>query len=146
MSIQTDTNLHNLGFLIGQWTTHGEVLATENEPAFSFEGTDTYEYVLDQRFILHTVDVMMGDQPVKALEMIHRETNSESTFILTSFDNSGTISTMAAQLNEDGKLLIAGNKMRAVLTPIEPNKMSGYWEKTEDNVNWKSWMTVELTR
>ncbi len=146
MSVQTDTNLNDLGFLIGQWTTEGEVHATDDAPSFSFRGTDTYEYILDQKFILHTVDVLMGNQHVKALEMIHRDKNAQTTFILTSFDNTGTISTMAAQLNEEGKLIMAGNKMRAVLTRSEPNKMTGYWEKSEDNMNWYSWMLVELTR
>jgi hypothetical protein len=146
MSIHTDANLNDLGFLIGQWTTEGEVHAEDDAPSFTFRGTDTYEYVLDQKFILHTVDVMMGNQHVKALEMIHNDKNTQGTFILTSFDNSGTISTMAAQLNEEGKLIMAGNKMRAVLTRSEPNKMTGDWEKSEDNVNWQSWMNVILTR
>ena len=146
MSIHSDTNLHELGFLIGHWTTEGEVQATDDSPAFSCIGTDTYEYVLDKKFILHEVDVMMGDQHVKAFEMIHRDKKSPATYIMTSFDNTGTISTMAAQLNEEGKLLIAGNKMRAILERNEPNKMTGHWEKSEDNVNWHPWMNIELTR
>ena len=88
----------------------------------------------------------MGSDKVEAFEMIYADARNTSTFIMTSFDNQGEISTMAAQATTDGKLLMAGHGKRAVLTRINGNMMSGFWERSEDNENWQLWMTLDLIR
>jgi hypothetical protein len=139
-------SLEDLQFLIGKWYTEGEVLATRDQPAASFRGTDTYEWVLDRKFIMHKVNVHFEAEKVEALELIHQDRKDPSTFILTSFDNRGTITTMAAQISGGERLLIAGNGMRAVLTIGEGDKMHAFWEKSEDNEHWNSWMKLELAK
>ena len=139
-------SLKDLEFLIGKWHTEGEVLATRDQPATTFRGTDTYEWVLGKKFIMHTVDVQMGDEKVEVIEMIHQDRKDPATYILTSFDSQGSITTMAAQLSGRDRLLIAGNGMRAVLTLEEDDKMRAYWEKSEDNAHWEAWMKLELVK
>jgi hypothetical protein len=121
--------LYPLSFLIGTWQTTGEIVATEEQPAISFHGTDTYEWVLDRKFIRHTVDIRMGEDEVKAIEMIYPDRNNATTFILTSYDNTGQIETMAAQISGD-RLLMAGNGKQAVLTWENPGRMSAFWNMT----------------
>ena len=146
MTDQPDSNLLQLEFIIGTWKTEGKVIANDFSPEMSFHGTDTYSWELGKKFILHKVDVMMGSDKVEAFEMIYADARNPSTFIMTSFDNQGEISTMAAQVTTDGKLLMAGHGKRAVLTRVDGNKMSGFWEKSEDNENWQLWMTLDLIK
>jgi hypothetical protein len=106
--------------LIGKWNTSGTVAASGTTPASTFEGTDTYEYVLDDQFILHTVDITMGRQHVKTLELIGIN-KEQQRFVLNAFDNSGTINAMTATLAND-VLHISDDNMRSRLTVNEPCK------------------------
>jgi hypothetical protein len=137
-------NIKQLDFLIGKWNTSGIVAASGTIPASTFEGTDTYEYVLDDQFILHTVDITMGRQNVKTLELIGIN-KEQQKFALNSFDNSGSMNTMTATLF-DSVLHISGENMRSRLNVTEPSrKMSAVWEKSTDDKNWEHWMNLELS-
>ena len=146
MNQEPDSKLEALEFLIGTWRTEGAMLTEDTHETIPFGGTDKYEWVLNKQFILHTVDIMMGEEKVEALEMIYSQPGYPSAFIMTSFDNQGEVSTMAAQLTEEGRFIGAGNKMRFILNVVGGDKMKGVWERSEDNVNWKLWMTIELRK
>jgi hypothetical protein len=136
--------IKQLDFLIGKWNTNGTVEATGTTPATTFKGTDTYEYVLDEQFILHTVDVLMGGQRVKTLELIGINKERQE-FVLNAFDNSGGTGKMTALL-VDGVLHISDENMRSRLTVVDPyRKMAAVWEKSADGKNWEHWMTLELS-
>ncbi len=56
--------------LIGAWRTEGEVLGEDGATGdVTFHGTDTYEW-LGRAFVVHRVDVTMGEDHVEAVELI----------------------------------------------------------------------------
>ncbi|MDQ4037211.1 MAG: hypothetical protein M3313_02380, partial [Actinomycetota bacterium] len=56
--------------LIGVWSADGEILDDRGEEVVQrVSGTDAYEW-LGASFVVHRVEVMMGDAEVRQLEMI----------------------------------------------------------------------------
>jgi hypothetical protein len=136
-----------LHWLIGEWKTTGEVFADDNNSSIEFSGTDTYEWILDNTFILHSVDVMMDNENVKALELIGEYDQSIKQYTLRSFDNSGNYAVMHAFLTGGNNLQITGEKIRAEMKVIENGKLiKASWEKSDDNNKWQPWMKLILSK
>ena len=53
-----------LGAVVGRWHTTGHVIA---DPPIPVVGTDVYEWLPGGQFLVHHVDVVIGDQPVQAI-------------------------------------------------------------------------------
>jgi hypothetical protein len=138
--------LKTLNFLIGNWYSEGEVSATSKEPVIKIKGTDKYEWVLDDSFILHSVDVIMGDEKIKVIEIIGYD-KGNNKYILRSFNNQGSITEMQAQLDTESVLLITGDKMRSKLSVhSDSNYMTAHWEKSEDGITWFPWMDMNFKK
>lgn len=136
--------LKALDFLIGKWTTEGEVMEPSSSQPVKIKGTDSYERALNGNFILHRVDVMMGDVRTEVLEMIGEYDKEENSYKMRSFDSEGAFTTMHASLNKN-MLEIDGGNMRAKLIKGQ-DSMNAHWEISEDGKNWKPWMVLKLTR
>lgn len=54
----------------GKWITEGQVLPTATSAGIEVKGTDTYEWLPGGFFMLHRVDVSIGDEKVQTLEII----------------------------------------------------------------------------
>ena len=65
-------SLSSFAGIIGNWKSSGEVLQPGVDPML-INGTDTYEWVLADFFILHRVNVMMGKEQVEVIELIGGE-------------------------------------------------------------------------
>lgn len=139
-------DLTSLSYLIGSWQTEGRVLTEGENPATHFSGTDTYEWILNDQFILHKVDVIMGNAKVEAVEFIGEYDKADHSVKMHSFDSKGNYSLMRGQLEESGVLKITGDKMRAVLKVVNDQEMNAAWEKSADNKSWSPWMELKLTR
>ena len=61
------------------------------------EGTDVYEWLPGGFFLVHHVDVVVGDQPVQAIEIIGR-----------AYDNLGNVTAMRARVDDDGVWTFTG--------------------------------------
>jgi hypothetical protein len=135
-----------LDFFIGKWKTQGVVLSTQGLPELNFKGTDAYEWVSGGFFMLHTVDVTMGDEHVESIEVIGFERESKN-YSLRSFDNNGNFLTMYGSFNDVGAFVVVGENMRSTLTVSQPGKvMSAVWERSEDGKTWLPWMSLTLTK
>jgi hypothetical protein len=139
-------DLTALSFLVGTWKTEGRVLADDETPATLFSGTDTYEWVLHNQFIVHKVDVTMGDTKVEAVEYIGEFDKTGQAVKLHSFDNQGNYTLMHGQLDKTRRLNITGDKMRATLSVVNEHEMQATWEKSADNKTWLPWMELKLTK
>ena len=135
-----------LSFLIGKWNTKGQIKAEGEMPAINIKGTDSYEWVLNGSFILHKVDVVMGEDRTEAFELIGEFDSISRTYKMRSFDNHGKFTTMEAIFDESGALHILGDIMRAKLSVYDSNNMSAQWEKLVDSKNWQSWMDLRFSK
>ncbi len=140
------SEMNKLGFLIGKWNTHGIMRATDESPELKINGTDTYEWVSNGFFILHTVNVMMGDQNVQAVEIIGFDDKLKK-YSMQSFDNAGEITFMNANFDNQNAFVLVGETTRAILTvDISVSEMKAFWEQSEDGKSWIPWMDINLTK
>jgi hypothetical protein len=73
--VNPDPALKHLELFVGKWNTQGEIKASPYGPAGKIIGTDTYEWLPGGFFLVHRVDVRIGDQKtsqLKLLAMMHR--------------------------------------------------------------------------
>jgi hypothetical protein len=129
---------------VGKWNTRGKTIATASEPAVEFSGTDIYAWIGRGFFLLHSVDVMMGDQPVIGVEIIRYDPSSR-TYQASFVDSRGNTSTSEVRYDKR-KWTVIGEAERFAGTFSEDwNTLSGRWER-KNGSRWEPWMDVTLTR
>ena len=140
------TTAHKLmGALEGRWRTQGQTVATKDAPSIKIEGTDTYEWLPGGFFMIHRVDVRMGTDDAKTLEVIGYDV-ATNTYLTTFFDNLGNTGSYRATVHGD-VWTFQGAADRATLTIRDRgNTMRAHWERTDDGVHWQDWMEISLTR
>jgi hypothetical protein len=103
MSASPDTTpspeLQRLGALVGRWRSEGHIVG---DPAVPITGTDSYEWLPGGFFLLHHVDVMIGDQQVQALELIGEHDPAIDSYTARAYDNLGNVTLMQAKVDEQG--------------------------------------------
>ena len=100
----TRTPDQRLGFIAGRWQTSGHVIG---EPAIPVVGTDIYELLPGGHFLVHHVDVTVGDLPVRAIEIIG-EPDGSGGYLARSFDSEGDTEVMRVTIDDDGVFRFAG--------------------------------------
>jgi hypothetical protein len=145
-----DQHLHRIA---GRWQTSGHVLG---EPAIPIMGTDTYEVFAGGYFIVHHVDVTVGDQQVRAIEIIG-EPDPNGGYLARSFDSAGNAELMHLTI-DDGVYRFAGGGdiapaaqptdaptalVRSTLTIADDRRsMRAAWERSDDGTTWQPWMNL----
>lgn len=150
-----DSRLHTIA---GRWQTSGHVI---DEPAIPVAGTDTYEVLPGGYFLVHHVDVSVGDKPVRAIEIIGEPDAVSGGFLARSFDDDGNTELMHVTIDDHGVFHFTGGaevasaartdastaRVRSTLTIAEDGQsMSALWERSEDGRNWQRWMDISFRR
>lgn len=139
--------LKQLDAIIGRWQSEGETVATESEPSFQIRGTDIYEWMPGGFFMIHHVDVKMGEEQVNSIELIGGNEEEHGGLPMRSFDNRGNFSVMYATVDSDGIWTFADESTRAHLTVSDHRQtMVAHWERSEDGSNWQPWMEMRFTK
>ncbi|PBQ33829.1 hypothetical protein CNR22_19265 [Sphingobacteriaceae bacterium] len=140
------SQLKKLNFLIGVWHTSGRILNAPSASANTIRGMDSYEWVSSGAFILHRVDVFMGEERTEAVEIIGYDENRKSYF-MKSFDSQGASLLMYATSEKPGVLVFGDKKMRATLKAGKASQsMKAIWEISENGKTWQPWMTLQLDK
>jgi hypothetical protein len=146
-----------LGAITGRWRTTGRVLG---DPELPVVGTDIYELRPGGYFLVHYVDVTVGDQEVRAIEVIG-EPNGIGGYLARSFDNDGNTEVMQLTI-DDGAFRFEGGsevataalpadsptrRVRSLLTvAADRASMHARWERSDDGNSWQPWMEIAFTR
>jgi len=139
--------LKRLDVLVGKWQSEGETTGSRDEPAVKIKGTDIYEWFDGDYFMIHHVDVLMGERQVKVIEMIGGYDVSSRTYPMRSFDSEGNFQTMQASVDEQGVWKFTGEKIRTTLVVADDGKtMTAKWERTDDGSTWQHWMDMKFTK
>jgi hypothetical protein len=110
-------------------------------------GTDRYEWLAGGFFLLHWVDVQIGDEKIEAIEIIGGYDAASGSYPMRSFDNGGNTATMYARVGEDGGWTFADESTRATLVVSDDrNAMTATWERCDDGTNWLPWMDMTFTK
>lgn len=129
---------HPLDLLVGQWNTTGRSVA--GEPTIAIKGTDKYEWLPGRKFLVHHVDVWMGEEKVNVLELIATE-----GLAMHSFANDGTHEVMRAVQNGERAWSFEGENARAHLTITDAQSMSARWERKEAD-SWTPWLEMQFAK
>ena len=131
--------------LIGKWKTDGRVLKTDKNPEMKITGTDTYETILDGFFILHTADVLMGNEKSQTYEIIgFDKTNDQAT--LQHYNNQGASGKMTGTL-KNGELKLNSDVLRFKgQFSDNDNQIIGTWEKLTDQKKWVEFIIMNFTK
>jgi hypothetical protein len=149
-----------LGALVGRWRSEGHIVG---DPAVPITGTDSYEWLPGGFFLLHRVDVVIGEQPVQALELIGEYDPATDAFLARAYDNLGNVTLMRAKVDEQGVWTFSGGSdvapvaqpsdaegggaVRSTLTiSADRSRMAARWERSDDGASWRPWMDMTFTR
>jgi hypothetical protein len=140
-------NLRPLEPLIGKWQSSGTIFDDHGSPVAKVSGTDEYEWMAGGRWIVHSVDVTMGDERTLAIEMIGSPTPDGTAFTMRAFDATGAFDTMTLTRVPDGSLRADGDGSRSTLVIGEDGgSMSARWEKRTTVGDWLHWMDMVFVR
>ena len=149
-----------LGALVGRWRSEGHIVGEVSVP---ITGTDTYEWLPGGFFLVHHVDVVIGDQQVQAIELIGEYDPTTDAFTARAYDNQGNVTIMQTRVDEQGVWRFTGGgdvaavarpasadasgAVRSTLT-ISPDRsgMTARWERSDDGASWQPWMDMTFTR
>ena len=159
MMVQGRTPDERLHAIAGRWKTAGHMIG---DPRVRVVGTDTYEVLPGGYFMVHHVDVTIGEQPVRAIEVIGESDAAGGGYVARSFDSEGNAELMRVTIDEDGVFHFAGGpdiaaaaqptdastaRVRSTLAVAEDRRsMSALWERSEDGITWHPWMDISFTR
>ena len=134
-----------LNQFLGLWNTEGKILSTATTPEVKIQGTDTYEWLPGEYFLLHKVNVFVGDDKNETFEVIGF--NKEiGKYTMQHYDNKGNSGLMIAS-HENGVWTFLGESLK--FTGGFKNhgqEFSGIWEKTSDDHRWIHFMDIKLTK
>jgi hypothetical protein len=144
--------------IAGRWRTSGHVIG---DPQVPVVGTDIYEVFPGGHFLVHHVDVTVGGQPVRAIEIIG-EPDGEGGYLGRSYDSDGNAEVMQLRIDDDGVFHFAGGgeiaqaaqphdtptaRVRSTLTVASDRaSMTALWERSEAGTGWQLWMDIAFTR
>ena len=100
-------------------------------------------------WVIHHVDVMVGDDHITVMEAIGDHDAETDTFAMHAFDGAGSYSTMRARLNGDGSWTFTGGAMRSRLQlGADGSAMAALWEREtgDEPSKWIRWMDMRFTR
>jgi hypothetical protein len=133
-----------LDAFIGTWHTTGNMKTSENEPDIVIDGSDSYEWMPGGYFVIHKVDVMMGQDRKECVEIIGYDAATNS-YPMHSYDHKGETSVMHAS-EHHGIWTFLSETMRFTGSfSKDGNTVSGIWENSVNDI-WEFLMDIKLTR
>jgi hypothetical protein len=137
---------HTLQPLIGTWQTRGEMLAEDGVTVVArIEGTDIYEWL--GPFVVHRVDVVIGDQRTRALEIFEPYDEARGVFPTRAYDEQGGIETSTATVDELGVWTFRAGAAHATLrVAADGAALQANWVTPGDDGHPRPWMALRLTR
>jgi hypothetical protein len=145
--------------IAGRWKTSGHVIGNPPVPVV---GTDVYDVLAGGHFLVHHVDVTVGNEHVEAIEIIGEpDPETPGGFLARSFDHAGNAELMTLTVDADAFRFTGGAdvaataqpsgavtaRVRATLTVAEDGQsMKALWERSEDGHTWQPWMDLTFTR
>src|SRR5687767_9890233 len=108
--MENKTAHQQLNKFVGLWNTTGRILPTTTSPEISVSGTDSYEWLPGGYFLLHKVDVQMGDERNETLEIIGWN-HLHKHYVLQYYESKGNSGSMAGTV-ANGQWTFLGETLR----------------------------------
>jgi len=132
--------------LIGDWETTGTFVTEDQSTPITITGTDKYEWFPGKKFLIHTADVMVGEEKIDVIEIIGDYNEAKDACAMHAFQNDGNHDIMWAKVIGSDEFIFEGDDTRATLTiHASENTMSARWERLH-NDKWIHWMDMSFRK
>ena len=140
-----DVAHEQLGKFVGCWNTEGTIPAKDETPEIRIVGTDTYEWLPGEFFLLHKADVLIGGDKNQTFEIIGFD-KLTGKYTMQHYDNRGNSGFMTATC--EGKIWTFIGEGLRFTGGFKNNheEFSGIWEKSADGKNWNHFMDIQLNK
>lgn len=133
-----------LNRFVGKWNTEGILSSSDSAPEIKVQGTDTYEWLPGAYFLLHKVNVTIGNDKNETLEIIGFD-GDQNVFTLQHYDNKGNSGFMTGT-SQDDHWTFMGEYLRFTGGfKNQDQEFSGVWEQYLKE-RWMHLMVIKLTR
>lgn len=129
----------------GRWNTTGRIPASDSAPETFVSGTDTYEWLPGEFFLLHKVDVWVGNDKNETFEIIGFD-RQKGLFTMQYYDNKGNSGFMIAECINDTWMFLGEQLRFTGGFKNNDREFSGAWEQSSDGENWTHLMDIRLTK
>jgi hypothetical protein len=143
--MNNDLAHEQLGKFAGCWNTEGKIMATEGTPEIRVYGTDTYEWLPGGFFLLHKVDVLVGNERNETFEIIGFDKHI-GKYTMQHYDNKGNSGFMTATCEEELWTFIGEGLRFTGGFKNDGKEFSGIWEQSADSKNWTHFMDIKLNK
>ena len=148
----SSNELNKLNVFIGKWnvlgTSYAEGTANENLKLSSLKMTsvETYEWILDDSFLLHHWDGKVGDSDFKGMEVLGFD-KKNNLYTSSFFDNSGNNPTYKVSL-KNNIWTYSGEFQKATFEfSDDENSLQVHWDwKKPDDENWLPLCDLKVTK
>jgi hypothetical protein len=131
-----------LDVFVGKWTTEG---VTKDGRTVAIRGTETYEWMPGGFFLIHNLDIRVGDDDYKAHEIIGYDT-SQKIYTVNSFDSWGQRDSYQAAVQNTTWTYSGGMRRGSVVFNDDGNRMTADWQMSFDGHDWQPWMDLKSTK
>ena len=129
--------------LLGIWKTSGQI--SKDNQTLILSGTDSYELILDGKYILHKADVIMGSERSETFEIISL-TDTENRAEMQYFNSTGESGIMTSEIT-DNDFRINGEGIKFCGTINDKNsEIIGKWLLQTTDKNWKEFIDLKLEK
>lgn len=129
-----------LNIFVGKWHTEGQTSPGPFGRSKKIIGTDTYEWLRGGFFLVHHVDVLMGNEEMQAIEIIGYDPSSE-TYLTHAFDSQGNYGTYEGSFRDGVWRFTTKAERATVLFSYTGKTMTIKWEKSKDGSTWHSYLS-----
>lgn len=134
-----------LNKFVGKWNTAGKIRKSDTTPEIKISGKDTYEWLPGEFFLLHKVDVFIGDDRNQTHEIIGYD-EEKGKYTMQHYNNKGNSGFMTAAC-DNGIWVFLGETLRFTGEFKKGGKeFSGIWEQSTDGKNWIHFMDIKLAK
>jgi hypothetical protein len=145
-NMDKQTALALLQPFIGHWKTTGKVYASTSGSPESIDGTDVYEWLPGGFFVLHKVNVFMGNTQSQSSEIIGFD-EERQVFTMHSFDDLGNETLMMAVRLQNNLWTFEGDNLRFNGGFSKDGMtLSGTWEQRNEAGKWSLFIRIHLAK
>lgn len=132
--------------LIGTWHTRGEMYGEDGVTVVAqVDGTDAYEWL--GPFVVHHVDVLIGGERTRALEIFEPYDAGLRAFPTRAYDDRGGVETSTATVDAEGRWTFRAATAYATLSvAADGRSMAARWVVRGEDGRERPWMVLRFTR
>ena len=146
--------LERLNVFSGKWKMQGDQYKTDFGPAAKVTGTQEYEWLQGNKFLVHRLEGKLGDTDMTCIEIIGHDAAGER-FSMDTFYNNGMKQKWELHEQHPGTWLISGDwphkdetvKVHCTITFADDGKSnSAKWESQKADSTWETFWDLKAIK